>query len=121
MASDRSVRQIVAAEMNATTPRMISSRASSAQLQRDSGTPVVAGSSQANALISAFTEGGKDPGPSAPRASSRPFKRCSKNRFRQRCTTCGLVSSRAAISTFANPSAASSTILARTTRQYGSV
>jgi hypothetical protein len=62
MASHRSVRQIVAAEMNATTLRMINSLASSAQLQRDSGTPVVAGSSQASGSISAFTEGGKDPG-----------------------------------------------------------
>ena len=53
--------------MNATTPRMISSLASSAQLHRDSGTSQVAGSSQASALISAFTEGGKDPGPSASR------------------------------------------------------
>ncbi len=68
MASDRNVRQIVAAEINATTPRRISSRASSEQLQRDSGTPVVAGSSHANALISAFTEGGKDPGPAASRS-----------------------------------------------------
>src|SRR5579859_1278537 len=68
MASDRSVRHTVAAEMNATTPRRISSRASSAQLHRDSGTPVVAGRSHANALISAFTEGGKDSGPSASRS-----------------------------------------------------
>ena len=48
MASDRSVRQIVAAEMNATTPRPINSRASSEQLHRDKGTPLVAGNSQAN-------------------------------------------------------------------------
>jgi hypothetical protein len=65
MASDRSIRHTVAADMKATTLRMISSLASSAQLQRDNGTPLVAGSSQANALISAFTEGGKDPGPAA--------------------------------------------------------
>jgi hypothetical protein len=63
MASERSVRHTVAAEMNATTPATISCRANSAQLQRDSGTPLVAGNSQASALISAFTEGGKDPGP----------------------------------------------------------
>jgi hypothetical protein len=49
--------------MNVTTLRIISSPANSAQLQRDSGTPVVAGNSQAKALISALTEGGKDPGP----------------------------------------------------------
>jgi hypothetical protein len=56
MASDRSVRHTVAAEMNATTPRVISWLASSAQLQRDNGTPLVAGSSHAKALISVFTE-----------------------------------------------------------------
>src|ERR1700678_3898667 len=65
MASDRNVRQIVAAEMNATTPRVIRPRASSALLPRHSGTPLVAGSSQASALISACPEGGKDPGPPA--------------------------------------------------------
>jgi hypothetical protein len=48
--------------MNATTWRIISSRASSALLHRDNGTPVVAGNSHAKALISALTEGGKDPG-----------------------------------------------------------
>src|SRR5262245_23230802 len=63
MASHRNTRHTVAAEIKATTPATISWRASSAQLQRDSGTPLVAGSSQARALISACTEGGKDPGP----------------------------------------------------------
>jgi hypothetical protein len=43
--------------MKATTPRTISSLASSAQLQRDRSTLMVAGNSQAMALISAFTEG----------------------------------------------------------------
>src|ERR1700720_1990814 len=121
MASDRNVRQIVAAEIAATTPRKINSRASSVQLHRDSGTPVVAGSSHANALISAFTEGGNTRGLPLLRASSKPFKRCSQNRLRQRCTTWGLVSQRAAISRFANPSAANSTILARTTCAYDAV
>ena len=57
-----SIRHTVAAEIAATTARLTSSRASSAQLQRDSGTPVVAGSSQASCLTSAMTRGGKGPG-----------------------------------------------------------
>jgi hypothetical protein len=53
------MRHTVAAEMAATTPRAMSSQASSMQLQRDSGTPVVAGSSQASCLVSAATVGPK--------------------------------------------------------------
>ena len=62
MASRCSTRHTVAAEIAATTARVTSSRASSAQLHRDNGTPVVAGSSQANSLTSATTRGGKRPG-----------------------------------------------------------
>ena len=83
MASDsQPSAQIVAAEINATTPRRISSRANSAQVRQDNGPPVVAGSSHANALISAFTEGGETRGlPLFLGASSRPFKRRSPNLF----------------------------------------
>jgi hypothetical protein len=49
--------------MKSTTRLTISSLASSAKLQRDRSTPMVAGNSQAMALISAFNRGGKDPGP----------------------------------------------------------
>jgi hypothetical protein len=59
MASRFRTRHTVAAEIAATTARVTSSRASSAQLHRASGTPVVAGNSQANSLISATTRGGK--------------------------------------------------------------
>jgi hypothetical protein len=45
--------------MVSTTRRSTIWRASSEQLHRDSGTPVVAGSSQASALTSARTRGGK--------------------------------------------------------------
>ncbi len=38
MASDRSVRHTVAADMAATTPPIMSSRANSTQLQRDNAT-----------------------------------------------------------------------------------
>ncbi|MHB1536266.1 MAG: hypothetical protein ACYC1D_16970 [Acidimicrobiales bacterium] len=41
--------------------------------------------------------------------------------MRQGHTACALVSRRVAISTFAVPSVANNTILALTTRQYGSV
>ncbi len=53
MASRSKIRHTVAAEIAATTARATSSRASSAQLQRERGTPVVAGSSQASCLTSA--------------------------------------------------------------------
>jgi hypothetical protein len=43
MASRSKMRHTVAAEMASTTARMTSSRASPAQLQRDSGTPVFVG------------------------------------------------------------------------------
>lgn len=117
MASSRKIRQTVAAEMNATTPLRMSCLANSAQLQRDSGAPLVTGNSQASALSSAPTEGGKTRGRPERARSCRPFIRCSKKRLRQRHTTWGLVSSRAAISTLASPPAASSTILALATRQ----
>src|SRR6266508_4734597 len=67
MASAISQRQIVAAEMAATTPRRTTSAASSAMLQRDRGTPDVAGSSQASALTSATTLSGKDRRPTGAR------------------------------------------------------
>src|ERR1700704_2628511 len=74
MASETKMRQMVAAEMPATTPRTISSRASSAQLQRDRGTPVVAGSSQANCFTSTTTEGENSRGRPDRLLSSQPGK-----------------------------------------------
>src|SRR6266542_2183658 len=66
MASSVSHRHTVASETLATMPlRMASSRMSGTP-RRDSGRPSVPGSSQARALTSTTTPGGKDPGPSPP-------------------------------------------------------
>jgi hypothetical protein len=59
IASASSQRQIVVPLMCATTPRLIASRTKSSRLKRDSGRPLVAGSSQAIALICITTSGGK--------------------------------------------------------------
>ena len=66
MASARSVRHTVDAEMAATTARATSSAASSLQLHRDRGTPELAGSWQASAFTSVSARGGKRPGSSRP-------------------------------------------------------
>src|SRR5687767_8000715 len=59
MASSESHRQMVVPEICPTMPRAITSRATSSVLQRLKGTPEVAGSSQAMALTSILTSGGK--------------------------------------------------------------
>ena len=51
--------------------------------------------------------------------STRPASRCSQNRFRHRDTTSICTPTSAAMSTFAQPSAASNTIRARTTCRWG--
>src|SRR5713226_1164815 len=53
--------------------------------------------------------------------SSRPARRCSKNSLRHCETTSRRQFKRAAIWSLRRPSAANSTIWARTTRQYGNV
>jgi hypothetical protein len=58
IASSESQRQIVDAEASQTA-RSITSRCSSVRVKRDSGSPTVAGSSQAIALTSATCSGGK--------------------------------------------------------------
>ena len=121
MASLAKVRQTVAAEMKATMPRRTSSRASSVQLQRESGTPVVAGSSHARTFTSATTWAPNVLGRPGRSWSFSPSRPCSQNRLRQRWTTWVLVPTRSAISLLAIPSAAKSTTLARTTCQYGAV
>ena len=68
MASSLSQRHTVLSLMVATKPVERICRAISAVLHRDSGTPVVAGNSQASAFTSITTSGGKNPGP--PRAIS---------------------------------------------------
>jgi hypothetical protein len=67
IASSLSQRHTVVPETRQTIPRATASRASSAPDQRDSGRPVWAGSSQASALTSAISAGGKRPRPTRPR------------------------------------------------------
>ena len=62
MASSDSHRQTVTPEICSTIPRATASRASSCEDQRDSGTPLSAGSSHANAMTSARTCGGEKSG-----------------------------------------------------------
>src|SRR3990170_2310483 len=62
MASSLSQRHTVLSLMVATSPLRSTSRAMSAQLKRDSGRPRVAGNSQAIALTSTTTSGGKSSG-----------------------------------------------------------
>src|SRR5258706_16173823 len=66
MASSLSQRHTVLSLMVAASPLRSTSRAMSPQLKRDSGSPRVRGSSQAMALTSTTTSGGKNSGP--PRA-----------------------------------------------------
>src|SRR5215210_955569 len=68
MASSESHRQMVVPEISATRPRAIASRATSPALQRLKGTPLVAGSSQANAFTSILVSGGKARGPARARS-----------------------------------------------------
>jgi hypothetical protein len=60
MASAESQRQMVVPLMVATIPSAMAARASSGQCQRERGTPVLTGSSQASALMAMMTSGGKD-------------------------------------------------------------
>jgi hypothetical protein len=62
MASWCNQRHTVVSLMRATMPHCCASRTMSAQLKRDSGSPRVAGSSQARALICTTSSGGKSPG-----------------------------------------------------------
>src|SRR6266851_3331141 len=62
MASSLSHRHTVLSLMVATMPARCASRTRSPMLSRDSGTPSVAGSSHARALIWTTTSGGKKPG-----------------------------------------------------------
>src|SRR6266851_3738121 len=62
MASSLSHRHTVLSLMVATMPERCASRTRSPMLSRESGTPSVAGSSHARALIWTTTSGGKNPG-----------------------------------------------------------
>jgi hypothetical protein len=89
--------------------------ASSAELHRDSGTSRAAGGWQAIALTPATTGAGNDRGRPERGRSSSPARPASQNRLRHRLTTVTSASSRCAITVLRSPSAARSTILARST------
>jgi hypothetical protein len=69
MASASSHRQTVRPLIEATIPRRTTSRAMSGQLNRENGNPCSYGSSQARALTSTTTPGGKKIRPARPRAA----------------------------------------------------
>src|SRR6266700_1502376 len=71
--------------------------------------------------LSAYLKGGKIGGRPRRGRSSRPARRCSKKRLRHCETTSRRQFSRAAIWSLRSPSAASNTIWARVTCQYGNV
>src|SRR5829696_5301033 len=66
MASAESHRQMVVSEIEATMPCSMAVRARSGACQRASGTPLLAGSSHARALIATTTSGGESRGPPGP-------------------------------------------------------
>src|SRR5207253_3924553 len=72
MASSCSQRHTVVSLMRATMPQCCASRTMSPQLKRDSGSPRVAGSSQARALICTTSSGGESPGAARARVFVKP-------------------------------------------------
>ena len=109
------------AETAATMPLSAAWRASSGQVQRASGIPLTAGSSQARALTSATTRAGNLRGRPGRGASASPSRPCSQYRRRHLRAVSSQIPSRPAIAEFAVPPAASSTIRARMTIWYGAV
>ena len=100
-------------EIGLASPALVISAASSGPLQRDSGTPVAAGSWQASATTAARSSAlirrgrpdrGRSVSPSRPRAANRP---------RHLRTVSTLTCRSAAIRALARPRAAASTICAR--------
>src|SRR3546814_12024937 len=88
--SSESQRQTVVAEILATRPRSIASRATSPALQRLKGTPLVAGNSQARAFTSILAAGGKErrsagAGPILQCAQSLLVKRTKERRVGKEC------------------------------------
>jgi hypothetical protein len=96
-------------------------RDSSGQVQRASGAPLAAGISHASALTPATTRAGNTRGLPGRGASARPSMPRSQYRRRHLRTVSSQIPSRCAITQFSNPSAASSTIRARTTSRNGAV
>jgi hypothetical protein len=108
-------------EVGSQMPRVITSAASSEEDHRASATWLSAGRSHARRITSARTGGGKVGGLPRRGRSSKPARRCSKNRFRHCETTSRPQRSCAAIWSLRIPSAAINTICARITCQYGNV
>jgi hypothetical protein len=102
-------------EIASTTPRTTASAASSAQLQRAKGTPVSAGSAQANAFTSASAVAAKTRCRPGRGRSASPGRPRAQNRARHLRTVSTQTPSRPAIAAFVVPSAAASTIRARST------
>src|SRR5215217_9294739 len=86
-----------------------------------SGTPRVAGSSQAIALMAAMTAAGKTRGRPGRLRSQRPSAPSAKNRLRHLLTVLGASPSLRAIARLAHPAAASRTILALVTWRCSAV
>jgi hypothetical protein len=119
--SSASQRHSVVVETSVTRPVASSSVRSSARLQRPSGTPRVAGSSQAIALATVTTAAGNTRGRPGRLRSARPSKPSAKKRLRHLPTVLGASPSLRAITWLANPAAASSTILALVTWRCSAV
>jgi hypothetical protein len=113
IASAASQRATVDAEMSSTMPAQTASSARSAALHRDSGTPWVAGSSQARALTCAVCTAVNRRGRPGRGASASPSSRRRQNRARHFRTVSTCTPWSAAIAVLAAPSAAANTIRAR--------
>jgi hypothetical protein len=101
-----SQRRTVAVDTSATRPLASSSSRSSARLQRPSGTPRVAGSSQAIALTSATTAAANTRGRPERGRSRKPAYPWVQNRLRHLRTVLGVTPTRRAISVLGRPAAA---------------
>ena len=115
MASACNQRRTVEDEIALTSPSRTAWPASSAELHRDNGTWRCSGGSHANALIPATTSEPNRRGRPDRGRSANPASPCSQNRFRNREATSTHTPTCEAMSTFCTPSAANSTIRARTT------
>ena len=116
MASAESHRQMVVSEIEATIPCSMAAGARSG-VPAASGTPLAAGSSHASALI-ATTTSGERPGPPGSWSLLEPDQALLVKPLALLGDDLTGVPSRAAISSLAIPSAASSRILARVTSRY---
>ncbi|CAN5605304.1 hypothetical protein BH09ACT8_BH09ACT8_63880 [soil metagenome] len=121
IASAASQRRTVAAEIVSAISRLIASVASSALDHRDNGAPVSAGSVQASALTSATCTGVNLRRRPARGESSSPDRPAAVNRRRHLRTVSTCTPTCAAITVFAAPPAAASTIRARITSRCAAV